>query len=173
MVMGDFFVNNMAYFVGVIGCMAISFWVISIQYRDRKNILLFQAIANSFYSIQYFLLGAYSACIMNLLSTVRCFIFSKAKNKTIKLFNFIFCLIILFIVVFTYNGLLSLIPPIITIFYTISSSKNNNMWNRITVLLAAFVWIYYNYKVGAYITILGNIFEIGSGILSIGRFKNK
>lgn len=171
--MVEFFVNNMAYFAQLIGCMAISFWVISIQYRDRKNILLFQAIANSFYSVQYFLLGAYSACTMNLLSTVRCFIFSKANNKTTKLFNFLFCLIILFIGIFTYNGFLSLIPPIITIFYTISSSTHNNMWNRLTVLLAAFVWIFYNYKVGAYITILGNIFEIASGILSIVRFKNK
>ena len=171
--MVDFLVNNMSFFAQLIGCMAISFWVISIQYKDRKNILLFQAIANLFYSIEYFLLGAFSASIMNLLSTFRCFIFSKTKKKTTKLFNFLFCLIILIIGIFTYNGLLSLIPPIITLFYTISSSKHNNMWNRLTVLVAAFVWIFYNYKVGAYITILGNIFEIASGILSIVRFRNK
>lgn len=169
----EFFVENKSFIAQIIGTMAIAFWVVGLQNKDRKNILLFQAIANSFYSVQYFLLEAYSACSMNFVSTFRCLIFAKTKQKTTKLFNIIFCLIIFLIGVFTYNGLLSLIPLIITIFYTISSSKENNLWNRLTVLLAAFVWIFYNYKVGAYITILGNVFEIISGISAIIRFRNK
>jgi hypothetical protein len=170
-IMIDFFVNNFTFFAQIIGGVAIAVWVISIQNKDRKNILMFQSLANLLYSIQYFLLGAYSAFIMNFVSTFRCFIFSKVNFKKTKWISLLFCLIILFISFFFYDGLLSLVPIVITIFYTFSSSMDDAVWNRTTVLLAAFVWIFYNYKVGAYITIVGNVFEIISGIVSVFRFK--
>jgi len=156
----------------IIGSIAISIWVISIQNKKRSNILKFQAIANLLYTIEYFLFGAYPASSMNLISTIRCLIFSKIEEEKTKKWNIFFIILILILGILTYKNLLSITPIIITIFYTISSSKNNTNLNRITVLISAFIWIYYNYKVGAYITILGNILEIISSSFSIIRFKN-
>jgi len=89
----------------------------------------------------------------------------------IIMFLLLFVFLILFIGVFTYDGVLSLIPIVISVFYTLSSFNSNAKWNRFCVLFLAFVWIYYNFKVEAYISILGNLMEIVSGILALVRFK--
>lgn len=157
----------------IIGGFAISLWVVGLQVKNRKNVLLFQCAANFLYFLEYFMLGAISASLMNLFSTLRCLFFAKVDDKKARLFSILFVVVILFIFVFIYDGVLSLIPIIITIIYTISSSKSDAKWNRLCVLVTAFIWIYYNYKVGAYITILGNVMEIVSGTIALVRFKNK
>ncbi len=161
----------MKFLAQIIGSLAVSIWVLSIQNKERKNILKFQAVANFLYIIEYALLGAYSAASMNFISTLRCIIF-KEKEENSK-WLIIFIILILLLGLLTYEKPISLIPVIITIFYTISSSKSNVKWNRIAVLASAFIWLYYNYKVGAYIVILGNILEIISGIVSLKRYINK
>lgn len=163
----------MIFLAQIIGGLAISLWVVSIQNKERKNILLFQGVANLLYIIEYSLLNAYSAASMNLISTIRCFIFRKVDEKKLHKLTIIFIGLILILGLLTYNGILSLIPILISIIYTISSSNKNAKYNRIAILIAAFIWIYYNYKVEAYITIVGNIFEIISGILSLIRFKDE
>jgi len=158
----------------MVGALAILFWIISVQEKKQYKILFLQAIANLIYTIQYFLLGAFTAGIMNFVSFGRCFLFSEKRKKgkdipKIYLIGFILILIVLGII--TYKDYLSLIPIVITIFYTISSYMKNSKWLRIIFLVAAFIWIYYNYMVGAYICIIGNVIEIISGSISIIRFK--
>ena len=162
----------MLFLAQIIGSIAVSFWVVSIQVKERKNVLLFQSVANFLYFVEYFLLGAFSASLMNLVSTCRCFMFAKVDNKKSFCFLLLFVFLILFIGVFTYDGVLSLIPIVISVFYTLSSFNSNAKWNRFCVLFLAFVWIYYNFKVEAYISILGNLMEIVSGILALVRFKD-
>ena len=88
------------------------------------------------------------------------------------LYIIIFVIIVIVLGILTYDGYLSLIPIIITLFYTISSWMKDAKWIRIVFLIAAFIWIYYNYVVGAYICIIGNVFEIISGTLALIRFSN-
>ncbi len=162
------------FWIQMITIVAIFFWVISIQQKKQYKILFCQTISNLVYTIEYFLLGVYTASAMNLISTVRCFLFYK-KNKEGKkikeswLIGFILLLIIFGIL--TYDGYLSLIPVIITIFYTISSYMKDSKWIRIVVLVAAFFWIYYNYKNGVYLATIGNFLEIISGIVSLVRYR--
>ena len=42
---------------------------------------------------------------------------------------------------------------------------------RIFFVIAAFLWIVYNLHVGAVMPLIGNVFEIISGILALIRFK--
>ena len=162
----------MEFFAQIIGGIAVAFWVVSIQNKDRKNILFFQTIANFLYLVEYFMLGAFSAGLMNLVSLIRCFVFSRKGDEDIT-FKYIafFSTLVVFFGMFSFKGLISLIPIIITLFYTVSSWSAK--WNRITVLIAAFIWIYYNLSVKAYISILGNVFEIISGIFAIIKFRKK
>lgn len=162
----------MNFLAQIIGCLAVSIWTLSIQNKDRKNILKFQTVANLLYTLEYSLLGAYSAASMNLTSTFRCYIFSK-KEKDLNKLTLLFILIMIILGILTYSGLISIIPIIITIFYTISSKFKNANYNRVTVLISAFIWIYYNYKVGAYIGIIGNLLEITSGVIALTRYNVK
>ena len=87
------------FWIQMITIVAIFFWVISIQQKKQYKILFCQTISNLVYTIEYFLLGVYTASAMNLISTVRCFLFYK-KNKEGKkikeswLIGFILLLII-------------------------------------------------------------------------------
>lgn len=155
----------------IIGVFAISLWVISIQNKSRDKILMFQFWSNILYMIEYAMLGAYSASVMNLTSSVRCLVFSKSKKSSGFSFVILFSLIIILLGVFTYDGVLSLIPIFIALIYTISSWFKNVFWNRVFVIASAFIWIYYNLRVCAYITIVGNVFEIISGIISLIRYR--
>lgn len=159
----------------IVGGIAVSLWVVSIQNEKRKNVLVYQGFANFLYMIEYALLGAFSASSMNMISTIRCFLFSKSRNENqngSKLQVVLFSILIILLGLFTYDGVLSIIPPFITILYTISSWHKNVFFNRLAVLFAAIIWIYYNYMVGAYISVLGNVFEIASFIVAYVRFKN-
>ena len=164
--------NN--YVIQLIGIVAVFLWVISVNYKEQYKILFLQALANLFYTIQYALLGVFSAASMNFSSFFRCYIFyrkRKQKENISKLWLIVFVLLVIILGLFTYDNYLSLIPIIITLFYTISSWMKNSTWIRIVFLIAAFIWVYYNYTVGAYVCIFGNVLEIVSGISSIIRFS--
>ena len=164
-------------FAYIFGILALLIWIYSVQAKEKKNILLFQSLANFFYALQYFIQDLILAGSMNLVSTIRCLLFSyKSKKKeqpsVIYLILFIIILIILGIKFHT-NTFLDLIPIIATILYTISSWVKSNRTLRYTYILCACLFLYYNYTVKAYVPLIGNIGEIISGIIAISRFKAK
>lgn len=100
------------------------------------------------------------------------FIFKNKKDIS-KLWLIVFLVLLVLFGFLSYDGYLSLIPLIITIGYTITSYMKNSKWLRIFFLASAFIWIYYNFMVGAYVFIIGNILEIISGIVALIRFDKK
>ena len=155
---------------------AIIVWNASIQNKEKEKILYFQFLSNMLYGMSYFILGAPVAGIMDSLGGLRCFVFyyKTKKGKKISIWwLFLFCSLAIILGVLTYNGIISLIPTIICIFYTVSAWIKDTNCLRIVFILAAFLWIYYNFKVGAFIAIIGNVLEIISGLISIYRFRKK
>lgn len=159
----------------IIGLLAIICWVMSIQQKNKEKILMNQMFANTLYTIQYVLLGAYSASAMNITSAIRSLVFynDEKKHKQSKLTGSILIAAIIIIGIITYSSPISIIPILITIAYTYSVWQSNLKITRIIFIIAAIIWIYYNLKVGAYISIIGNSLEIISGIISIKRFHKK
>ena len=82
-------------------------------------------------------------------------------------------ILVLLLGIITFDNIISIIPITITIFYTLSSWMKDTKWCRIVFLVCAFIWIYYNYKVKAYVSIIGNGMEIISGVISLIRFEKK
>lgn len=157
-----------------IGIFAIVIWVISIQNIDKKGILIYQIIANILYGLQYFLLGAYSASTMDFISGFRCLFFYLEEEKSNKISNYsiiFFTILIIILGIFTYNGIISILPILTSLIYMYSLWQNNLNVTRYLFVIAAFVWLCYNINVGTHINIIGNSFEIISGIVSIIRFK--
>ena len=72
-----------------------------------------------------------------------------------------------------YDGPLIIIPVSITIAYTIGAYfKDTNIFRKV-FLVCACVWLYYNYKVEAYVGMFGNLCEIFSSIVAINRYAGK
>lgn len=155
----------------VLGALAILGWIISIQQKDRKNVLICQVVANGIYAIQYYLLGAFTAAFMNFTSFIRSIVFYKNDKKQSLFSLILFSLTIIVLGIVSYSNTLSLIPIVITLAYTYSVWQDNLTITRYVFLIAAFIWIYYNIQVGAYISVFGNILEIISGIVALIRFK--
>lgn len=145
----------------VLASLAILFLVISILLKNKKNILLMQVIANGIYGIEYLLLGAFSAASMNFLSFLR----------LLKWILFVFITLVLLFGIITYDGLISLLPIIITVLYTYAFWQNNLNVARIIYIVAAIIWIYYNYEVGTYVGIIGNALEITTGLISLIKYR--
>ncbi len=160
----------------IFGVLALGSWVSSVQAKKKSNILVFQLLANIFFAIQYFLLGYFSTCLMDLISALRCFVFGvnakKNKNNPFSLLLF-FIFIIIFLALLYCKSPLSWIPVLATLLYTISTWQNNTQFLRYIFIIDAIFYMFYNYIVGAYVSLLGNLFEIISGTISIFRFKKK
>lgn len=158
----------------ILALFAILFWVISILLKNKKNILLMQVIANGIYGIEYLLLGAFSAASMNFLSFLRLLVYyfyALLNIKMPKWILFVFITLVLLLGIITYDGLISLLPIIITVLYTYAFWQNNLNVARIIYIVAAIIWIYYNYEVGAYVGIIGNALEIITGLISLIKYR--
>ena len=158
----------------VIGGIGILIWIVSIQRKNKSDILIYQGIANIFIAIQYFILGVYTPALIDVSTSARSFIFSgySKKDKSIPIiWLFIFLLITIFFGIVSWSGFLALIPIINTGMYVISTWLKDTKWLRIFYVVAALFFIYYNFSVGAYIMLVGNSFEVISGIYSIIKYN--
>ena len=157
----------------VMGFFAFLFFIFSVQKKSIKELLFFQTIANFLYALQYIFLQAFSAGFMNLISIARCILFTLFKKENHASFWTLFVILgsILVVGIFSFDGFLSLIPLVITAIYAISTFTDHLKITRICFILCGAIWIFYNIQVGAYSAILGNVFEILSGVIALIRYK--
>lgn len=158
----------------ILGILAFLFYVFSIQNKKKKNILLMQLISNIFYALSYLILQAISAVLIDGLSFIRCLIYYHfdIKHRKCPLW-IVLILVILSIVigVFTVRNVFDAIPIIISIIYIISTWQDSVKMIYISFIITAVLWIIYNFYIGTYTPMIGNVFEIISGLVAMYRLK--
>ena len=160
----------------IIGLLAIILNVSSLQFKKKTSMMKMLLITNILFLIQYFLLKAYSASLICLITIIRTILFTRydEKKQRIPINLLIFILIICIIVgTFTYKNLLSLVPVIIAMTYTIAATFKRPEKFKIVYGICGIIWLIYNYKVKAYVNIIGNIFEITSSFIGAKRKYKK
>ena len=165
--------NYLAFSLGII---AFLLYIFSLQCKNKKNILSFQCLANLFYSLQYFLLNAYSGAYTSVLAMFRCLFYNhfEKNNKTIPIIlPILFLFLILIFSIFTYKNTISLLPILINILFIIFTYIKNLKYLRINALICAILWFIYNINVEAYGALIGNILEIISAIIALKRYKGE
>lgn len=157
----------------ILGFIAMVLNIFSIQYKKKKNIMTMQLISNTLYTIQYWLLNAFSASYTTIIAIFRCILFRKYSNRKKAPIYLVSLLIISALAVgyFTYDGLLSLLPILICILYILGANSNKTKIFKIIYLICAVMWMYYNFKVKAYICLFGNVLEIISSIIALKKYK--
>ncbi len=157
----------------ILGLLAIISYAISPHAKTKRRVLVFHLISSILYALQYFLLNAFSAVITNTVGAVKCYIFylyEKKEKEIPKSLFWIFMLIILALGIFTYNNIYSLIPILASVLSLYSVWQDNLKVLRIIIIISSSSWIFYNLIVGAYIGVIGNIFQLVSAIIAIVRF---
>lgn len=107
---------------------------------------------------------------MSFVSVLRCiafFIFEK-KNKKVPVYILvIFIALIIILAKFLNYGIMGFFPVVCTLLYTIGIwQKNLNIF-----LITACIRLGFNIFVGAYSSLIGNVFEVLTSLIAIYRFN--
>ena len=159
----------------VVSVASIFLYILSVQFKKKKHILITQIFASLSYLIIYVIKGAWAGVAVEVLEETKDVIFIgyENKKKKIPLVILILFIISLFVVTFIfYDGYGSILPLVINIILFVSTYFKNPKWIRYVMVLCGFLWGCYNLYVGAYIILIGNALEIVSAFISIYRFKD-
>ena len=160
----------------IVSILSIFLYVMSVQFKEKRKILITQIGASLCYLIVYVIKGAWSGVAIEILEELKNVIFIKIEkhNKKIPIFVLaIFLLSLVIVSMIFYDGLFSLLPLAINLLLFTSTYFKNPKAIRYTMLLAGIMWAIYNISISAYIILIGNLLEVISAIISIIRFKDK
>ena len=154
----------------IIGFIAFLISLIAYHKKSKKIILKNMVISNILNLIHYLLLGAFSGCITKVLAIFRdYFIIKKEKNHKLSNILYLFIFIILYIIasIFTYRGILSVLPLVAAIIYIIFIWNGDEVKIRRTAFFCFFLWLIYNIFVLSISGIVSNIISIISTLIAI------
>ena len=166
----------------IVGIAAVTTFLLSYQQKKRKNIITLNAISRVLYIIQYFLLGAYSGAVLDILGTVSS-VLAQNKDKEIIKKRLLFFIIFVNVAILAAGLILcrniyDLLPIAGVILNTIAFWITKEKIIRIVSLAAAPFWLIYNLISLAYGSAIGDILTAISIIVAIWRYdirkeKNK
>ena len=146
-------------------CLLISFWQ-----KKRIKILFFQILDSAFDIIQYTLLGAYTGSLISLLGATRAYTFSKTNNKY---FLFLFLLLYIIASLITFDGVISFIPLIAALVYTIVTWNKKEKNIRLFSILVFILWFIYDILVKAYVSSITDIVLVVSNFIAFYKLDLK
>ncbi len=163
----------------ILGVLAVVTFLMSFQFKTRKNIILVNVTSRMFYILQYILLGAFEGAILDFMGFVLSFFAGqKGKGFVAKHFKVIIVginVLLLLTGLALYENVFSLFA-ILGIIFEITAmwlTKEKNI--RILSLFAAPFWLAYNLANSAYGSVVGNVFVMISIGIAMARldFNNK
>ena len=136
-------------------------------FNSRRKIILFKTASDLLWALHFFLMGAMSGALVNLLNTVRDIVFFQKEKKWCQ-HTFIpvfFCTLTLFCAILSGDGLKSIFPCVgsclAVVGFWCSSPENIRKFN----LPAALLWLVYGIITGSFSTILCNSLSVISIVL--------
>lgn len=160
----------------IVSILSIFLYVLSVQFKNKKDILITQIGASFCYLIVYVIKGAWSGVAVEILEETKdvSFINIEKKGKVIPIWVLMIFILLLFIVSFIfYDGPFSLLPLLINIVLFISTYFKNPKYIRWLMLVCGILWGIYNLYLKAYIILIGNLLEVVSAVISIIRFSKE
>lgn len=184
-------------FVQLLGFVAIFVNIISVQFNSYKKIILLKTVGSFLFATQYFLLGAFSGMVMDIIGTIRNIVFTSVvqKNKSTKPYIILFSIITFVLgvstIILTWDksieavskwtdnigfatGLavfISILSIIAKLLSTVAYGINNPHKIRMLNLPTSMCWVVYNAVVVSLAGVFNEILVISSIIIAEIRFK--
>lgn len=160
--------------VQAIGFLAMACFIISFQIRSNKLLFIVQISGSVMFCIQYLMLGAVGGCynfIIGIVRNILLCIRDKHKWAAWNGWVVIFCAASVVIMVFTWKGLISILPTIAvfagTIGYWMDNARTIRLCNLVAVSPA---WLIYGIYAGSVGAVLNEVVVLTSIIISIYRY---
>lgn len=181
-------------FVQVFGFVAIGLNIIAVQFNKYGTIIFFKTLGSLLFAIQYFLLGAYTGMVMDLIGSFRNIIFSlNVKNKRsnklpVIIFSCITAIAGILTIAFTWDvskirwtndlkfatvlmvviSVLSIVAKLIsTVSYSIADPHKMRMLN----IPSSACWLVYNFVAFTLAGTLNEIMTLSSVLIAEFRFR--
>lgn len=166
----DFFYSDI--FIRAMGIIGFILGVAAFQSNKHKVIVMTKLGSEAAFTIQYFLLDAYTGSIMNLVGVVRNFIFYRLveKGKSTKIAMWIFCGVYILSAIITWEGPESLLPLVGKLCSTVAYSIKNTRAIRIINIPTLIMWVIYNITCGAWEALATDTISLVSVLIAMGRF---
>lgn len=147
--------------------------ILSVCIKDRKKSLGVQSLNCLFEAIYAFIINAFTGAFLSIINFIRTFIFMQSEkiNKKVYLLILIaFETIIIANCIYTWNGLISILPTIGSIIRTYCLWQTNMKLVRISGVTTGILYgLYYSYYQSWFI-VMGDIILLCTSIISI--YKN-
>ena len=157
----------------IVGMVALLINVLSYQFNERKKILTMQFFSGAFFTLHYFLLGAYAGAVSNLLSVLRAFCFTQRGKRewaSHAALPIAFVVISAVSTIFTYQNLLSIVPAIAFTFNSVALWSNRPRTTRIFTIPNNTLFLIYNVANASYSGIISDTFVLVSLLIAFVRF---
>ena len=157
--------------VGPMLSLALCVLFISYQCKETKKLCIVQGVSSSLFALSYFLLGAYTGCILNVINIFRGIFFGFAPKKRQNVLLIMLALMYIAATAVTYSDFFSLLILVAQLVGAFSVWLGDGKKLRILQLcVVSPVWLIYNIKVVSIGGIVGESFSILSVIISFIRF---
>lgn len=161
----------MFYLAQAFGLVSLAIVILSYYQRQKKSFTHLQTFSNLSSSVQYFLLGAYSGCLICLACVVRNLVIGRTKKKANTWFIVAFLLAIILLSVLNYDGPVSLLPLLATGIFTFAIWLGSLKTIRQTNLLCCLIALAYKILVGAYVGALAVLVEFFVTLITLVKFN--
>lgn len=158
--------------IQTIGFIGTFFYLISFQFKNNKTLFRAQFISYIFYSLHFFLLGAFTGGLSYLVCLTKSFCLSS-NNKILhsKTICIILCIAQIIVGIITYQGLISILPIIANVAAIIAGYSGNARNIRLVgVFINSPLWIAHNLYVGSLAGVIDELITEISIIVSIYRY---
>ena len=165
----------MDFMIQLIGFIGLATSILAFQFKKHRGIVLCKMSSELIFALQYILLGAWTAAILDGVSVIRNTLYTnfvkRGRSTTPVIIGF--CTFVVITGVVTFAGWLSLLPIAAKLLTTISYGMKNEKLLRFITLPSCIMWSIYNLQVGSLGGALGDGLTLISLLIGIYKFDIK
>ena len=165
----------MDFVIQLIGFIGLATSILAFQFKKHRSIVLCKMSSELIFAVQYILLGAWTAAVLDGISVIRNTLYTNFVKRGRSTLPVIigFCTFVVITGVVTFAGWLSLLPIAAKLLTTISYGMKNEKLLRFITLPSCIMWSIYNLQVGSLGGALGDMLTLISLLIGIYKFDIK
>lgn len=162
----------MDYFVQLIGFLGLAAGVLAFQFKKHNHIVLCKMTSELIFSIQYLLLGAWTAALLDFTSATRNLLFCAMvkKGRSTKPLIYVFGAFVVVVGILTFDGPTSIMLIAAKLLTTISYGMKNERLLRFITLPSCVFWCIYNLYIGSLGGAIGDCVTLISLLVAVCKF---
>lgn len=159
--------------IQAIGFVGVAFFIASYQIKSNKALFMCQMIGCIIFCIQFFLMGAYTGAVSLIINIIRNLLLVKAKEwkwVSSKWTMLVIIAMLAAMTIYTWDGLISLLPFISVAVTTVGYWTNNAQKIRLSQFIGSPCTLVYDILIRSWGGVLSESITLISIIVSVIRF---